>query len=372
MSIKFPQSLQLDWASVGSAGLRFWVDALKQFSAISVHPLTIVVAEVLCRRFVIRADAQKRIQDALFSSTSSSYVEKLDWFGFRREPLKKLLAQRAHGQTCVALCACMSISYESFYVAEVLREFCKFRETPPDIIPSVHQWKALVHICAGSISNSKFPTLLEGLIRLVLPRSGVSFHQPTSAEALAKAIGALIDVSNDKLINVMIAGGPDCIWLAAILEWLLALDVEILLDSGSTVYRSSTNYDRCFPAVTIIFVSDNEQLIQTNTCHVVPKGHKLWGNSDLDQSRFRGGCSEWTNILADTFGTHLGRLLKGTIQHSFALLLFDASRLAEGVYRYGPMQRSTHPGSAEHSFPFRRFHFSHWSSRGQAFLEFAA
>jgi hypothetical protein len=74
----------------------------------------------------------------------------------------------------------------------------------------------------------------------------------------------------------------------------------------------------------------------------------------------------------DTFGTHLNSLLlKGTLQHSFALRLFNASRLAEGCYRYRLMQRAAQPGSAEHSFPFRRFHFSHSSSRGQAFLKFA-
>ena len=92
----------------------------------------------------------------------------------------------------------------------------------------------------------------------------------------------------------------------------------------------------------------------------------------MDKSRFRGGSSEWANMLADTFGTHLNRLLKENLQHSFALLLVNASKLAEGCYRYGPMQRGAQPGSAEHSLPFRRFHFSHSSSRGQGFLKFVA
>jgi hypothetical protein len=112
----------------------------------------------------------------------------------------------------------MSISYDSFYVAEILREFCKYLATPPDIVPSVHQWKMLIRMCAESVSNSKFPTLLEGLIRLVHSRAEISFQRPTSKEALAKAIGALADVSNNKLANITIAGGFDCIWLAAISE----------------------------------------------------------------------------------------------------------------------------------------------------------
>ena len=64
------------------------------------------------------------------------------------------------------------------------------------------------------------------------------------------------------------------------------------------MYRSSTNDDRYFPAVTIIFVSDNEQSVLLNKCHVVPEGHKFWGISDSDKPRFKGGRSEWANIFA--------------------------------------------------------------------------
>jgi ankyrin repeat protein len=368
----FQQTGQLDWVSLSKSTFTFGLDVLVRLSKAELDPATVAIGLITCNRFVIRAEAQKRIYDALSNLKSFSSYGKLVWFGFGIKSTINDLADTEPGMACVALCACMSISYDSFYVAEVLREFCKFQETPPNIIPSVHQWKALVHICAGSVSNSKFPTLLEGLIRLVCPGTGISFHQPTSTNVLAKAIGALADVSNDKLANITIAGGLDCIWLAAISEWALALDVEVRVDSGCTVYRSSTNGDRCFPAVTIIFVSGNEQPTQLSKCHVVPKGHKFWGDLDLDQPRFRGGRSEWTNILADAFGPHLISLLQGTLQHSFALILFDASRLAEECYRYGPMKRGTQPNSAEHSFPFRRFHFSHPSSRGQPFLKFAA
>ena len=367
----FQQSGQLDWVSLSKSTFSFGLDVLVRFSKAELDPATMAIGLIACNRFVIKAEAQKRIYDALSSLKSFSSYGKLVWFGFGIKSIIKVLAETEHGMACVALCACMSISYDSFYVAEVLRDFCKFREAPPDIIPSIHQWKVLVHICAGSVTDSKFPTLLEGLIRLVLPRAGVLFHQPTSTEALAKGIGALADVSNGMLENVTIAGGLDCIWLAAISEWLLALNVEIRLGSGRTVYRSSTNDDRYFPAVTIIFVSDNEQPVLLSKCHVVPKGHKFWGMPDSDNPRFKGGRSEWANILVDTFGTHLNSLLKGTLQHSFALLLFNASTLAERCYRYGLMQRTAQPGSAEHCFPFRRFHFSHSSSRGQAFLKFA-
>ena len=273
---------------------------------------------------------------------------------------------------CVALCACMSISYDSFYAAGVLRELCKIRGTPPDFLPSVHQWKALVDICAGSVSNSKFPILLEGLIRCVLPNAEVSLHEPTSTEALARAVGALADVSNGKLENVTIAGGLDCIWLAAISEWLLSLDVEIRHSPGPVVYKSPRNDDCEFPAVTIIFVSGTEQPIYLSKCHIVPKGHKFWDTPSLEQHTFRGGRSEWTSILADTFGPRFNTLIQGSTRQEFALLLFNVSCLTEARYRYGLMQGNLQQNFTKCSGPFGRFHFSHSYSRGQAFLGFAA
>ncbi|ERF76459.1 hypothetical protein EPUS_06120 [Endocarpon pusillum Z07020] len=368
----FQQSGQLDWVSLSKSTITFGFDVLVRLSKAELNPATVIIGRIACNRFVIKAEAQKRIYDALSSLKSFSSYGKLVWFGFGIKSTIKDLADTEHGMACVALCACMSISYDSFYVAEVLREFCKYLATPPDLVPSVHQWKVLVGMCAGSVSNSKFPTLLEGLIRLVHSRAELSFQRPTSREALAKAIRALADVSNGKLANITIAGGLDCMWLAAISEWLLALDVEIRLGLGDTVYRSSTHGHRCSSAVTIIFISDNEPSIQLTKCYVVPKGLKFIRDPEPDQPSFKGGRSEWAKILSDTFGRHLDSLLKGTMQHSFAFLLFNASRLAEGCYRYGPMQRSTQLDSAEHSFPFRRFNFSHSLARGQAFLDFAS
>ncbi|KAG4429950.1 hypothetical protein IFR05_014573 [Cadophora sp. M221] len=369
--VNFQQQGQVDWVSLSKSTFTFALDMLVRLSKAELDPATYAIALITCNRFVIKADAQERIRDALSSLKSFSSYGRLVWFGFGIKPIIKDLADSEHGMACIGLCACMSVSYGSFYVAEVLRELCKISETPSGFVPSVHQWRALVRICAGSVSNSKFPMLLEGLIRLVRPRTEVSLRQPTAKEALAKAIRALADVSNEKLANVTIAGGLDCIWLAAVSEWLLSLDVEIRLSSGLTVYKSSRNSDYCFTAVTIIFVSDNEQPTQLSKCHLVPKGHRFWESPRQDQLIFRGGRSEWTNILADTFGSRLDSLLQGSAQHQFALLLFSASRLAEDCYHYGPMQANLKHGFAEQSLPFGRFHFVHSSSRGHAFLAYA-
>jgi ankyrin repeat protein len=337
----------------------------------------IVVSRIICSGFVIEPAAQERILDALSSLKSFSSYGNLIWFGFGIKPVIKDLAESEPGLACVALCACMSVSYKPFYAAQVLRELCQIRETPPDVIPSVHQWNALVNICAGSILSSKFPTLVEGLIRLATPRGDISLHQPTSAKALAKALGALADVSNGKLANISIAGGLDCLWLAAVSEWLLSLNVEIHLSSGQTVYKSSVTHAGGFPQVIVIFNSGNGQQTQpilTRKCYVVPKDHKFWGIPEPEQFTLVGGRSEWITILKNTFGSCLSTLLRGNLRQSFAYLLFGASREAESSYSREPLGydllRGFSNGNSPFS-PFSRFHFGYKFSRGQAFLEFA-
>jgi ankyrin repeat protein len=367
----FQQQGQLDWVSLYKSTFTFSLEVMARISRAGLDITAIAVSRIICSGFVIEPAAQERVLDALSSLKPFSSYGNLIWLGFGIKPVIKDLAESEPGLACVALCACMSVSYEPFYAAQVLRELCQVRETPPDVIPSIRQWNALVNACAGSISSSKFPTLVEGLMRLAIPRRDMSLHQPTSAKALAKALGALADISRGKLANINITGGPDCLWLAAVSEWLLSLNVEIHLSSGQTVYKSSITHAGGFPHVTIIFDSGSGQQTQPilmRKCYVVPKGHKFWGSPKPEQFTLMGGRSDWTTILRDTFGSCITTLLQENLRESFALLLFDASRQAESYYsREYPGDRLPHV----FSHPSSRFHFGHKFSRGQAFLEFA-
>src|SRR5436190_3644747 len=205
----FEQQGQVDWVSLSTSTFAFTLDIMDRISKAGLNATTVVVGQIVCSGFVIGPEAQKRLLDALSDLRSFSSYGTIIWFGFGIKPIIKELADSEQGAACVALCACLSVSYDSFYAAQVLRELCKIRETPPRFVPSVHQWNALVNLCAGSLSSSKFPTLVEGLMRLVLPRVDVSMYQPTSAETLAKVIAALADISNGKLAKITLAGGHD-------------------------------------------------------------------------------------------------------------------------------------------------------------------
>jgi hypothetical protein len=138
-SESFQQSGQLDWVSLSNTTFSFGLDVLVRLSKAQLDPATMAVSLITCNQFVIKPVAQKRIYDALLSLKSFSSYGKLIWFGFGIKPILTDLAETEPGMACVALCACMSMSYDSYYVAQVLREFCKLQETPSHIIPSIHQ-----------------------------------------------------------------------------------------------------------------------------------------------------------------------------------------------------------------------------------------
>jgi ankyrin repeat protein len=362
----FQQSGQLDWVSLSKSTFSFGLDVLVRLSRAELDPATIAVSLIIFNRFALNSESQKKIHDALSNLKSFSSYGKLVWFGFGVKSIIKDLADSEHGMACVALCACMTISYDSYFAAGVLRELCKIRGTPPGLFPSIHQWKTLVDICAGSVSHSKFPVLLQGMLRCVVPIAETALHRPTSKEALA--IGALADVSTGELDNVTVAGGLDCIWLAAISEWLLSLEIEICHSSGLTVYKSPSNNGYQRPKVTIIFVSDNEQPVHLSKCYVVPKGIKFWNSSSSETDSFTGGRSEWNSILSDTFGSCFSTLIHEDVQQKFALFMTFNAQLTEACYQYGSKPNNTQQFVASRGNFLRRIHFAYQASKGRALL----
>jgi ankyrin repeat protein len=367
----FQQSGQIDWVSLSRSSFSFGLDVLVRLSKAELDVATIAISLVIFNRFALNPESQKRIHDALSKLKSFSSYGKLVWFGFGIKSVLKDLASFESGMACIALCACLSTSYDSFFAAGVLRELCKLNGAPQDHLPSIHQWKALVDICAGSIYHSKFPVLLEGMLRCVLPVAETSLRKPTSKEALAEAIQALADISTGKLENITVSGGVDCIWLAAISEWLLSLHVEICHSSGTTVYKSPSNADCRYRSVTVIFVSDSEKAPYLSKCYNVPKGTKLWTSSSPEQHLFAGGRSEWNSILADAFGMYFNILIEKDMQREFAFFLFHNSQLAQAYHRYGSKPNNiTHNYVKSRSF-LRRVHFPHSASQGQTLLSLA-
>ena len=155
------------------------------------------------------------------------------------------LVDTEQGACCVAMCACLSVSYNSFVGGQILKELCDSSRVPPQFSPSLSQWAALFDVCAGAVAISQFPQKVDGFNRILIPpelRKTVHLPSAGQPDRIAIALLDLAMISRGELQQVVLGGSIDCAWLGAVAEWLLSLRVEICDPSGTCVYRSTSTF----------------------------------------------------------------------------------------------------------------------------------
>lgn len=166
-------------------------------------------------------------------------------------------------------------------------------------------------VCAGAVTASQFPSLVEGLSRLVGGRSQgcdqQPLHTPTTAKALAGAIQELSKVSNGTLRDVTFQGGVDCGWLAAVAQWLLCLRVEILDSNGTCLYSNFLRSDHHAQVIVIQqleMMGDLEGTMVSGRSYFVPPGCLRFGLADHNATKeaesihlYSHGRAQWDNII---------------------------------------------------------------------------
>lgn len=102
--------------------------------------------------------------------------------------------------------------------------------------------KLLWNYVPGLLTSSQFVLILNGFRHLILSQYNMpdlKYRQhPMPPTHLAKAILTLAKVFRKNLLNATFTGGLDCVWLAALAERVLSLDVGILGSSGLSIYLS--------------------------------------------------------------------------------------------------------------------------------------
>lgn len=276
----FAQQGSLDWVALLNTSVQFPVGVLSRLSKAGIDALTLQVGRAICSNFALEPQSQERISDAILKLKRYGSYGDLIWFGFGIKGVVSDLASTEEGLILVALCAALSTTYDSLFVARVLRELCILCRAPESLSPALRQWKALTELCAGILMSSDFALRANGIRRLILPllsNAVESRREPTTYSALAEAISTLALISKNKLINATFTGGLDCAWLAAFAESVLSLDVGIWDSAGTPIYRSRGSAGDV-PQVTII-VSDKMRTIPerllTSKASILPCGSSL-------------------------------------------------------------------------------------------------
>lgn len=346
----FSQQGQVDWVELSGKSVQFSVAVLSRLSRAGIDAYTLHVGRAICLSFALDPIAQERIADAIFKLKKYSSYGDLIWFGFGVKHVVTDLAETEEGLTLVALCAALTTTYDSTYSARVLRELYVLQKAPKSFTPALRQWKAIVELCSGILASSHFVLILNGFRRLILSQSNMPDLKcrqfPTPPTDLAKAILTLASVSRKNLVNATFTGGLDCAWLAALPEWVLSLDVEILSSSGLSFYRSRLGVG-ILPQVTIVCTDETTtgmrpELVVSRAV-VVPRGCAIVHTVAYYEPQcgnFLNWRSPWSSILHDTFHEMADLLLTNETGRHFAIYL----RCMFLIQSFNPIQDSSPRG----------------------------
>ncbi|KAI9699451.1 MAG: hypothetical protein M1836_003062 [Candelina mexicana] len=368
----FAQQGQVDWVAFSDHTINFSIKVIARLSKAGIEPLTIVIGRAIGHRFILPADTQRRLDEALSGLETFPTLSKVLSFGFGIRHIVDSLRDTEQGAALVVLCASLGAFYPTFFCARVLQQLCKVSETPQELTPALSQWMRLVEACSGILAKTKFPLLVQGLQRSIIPRTDDTCHTgdlPTDAEALSKALmmGAQFT-----------GGGLDCAWIAGLAQWMLGLTVNIIDESGKVIYQGSMlpsqHSSTREPQVSILL--PKKDLSQQSTAPLIlqhkmlklPQGKKifLWDRCEYGPKEgYVNRLSTWSHILDDTFGSTFRALLK--TGSYFGQLLAAVSLLAEQA-EYSEQRSPPNTLSSPWDHPL----WIHKQSKGRAFLHFAA
>ena len=329
------QQGSIDWVALSRTTVNFSAELLARYTRAGVEPLTIAIGQALFVKSRLPADAQRRLELSVSKLKSYSSAANALWFGIGFKHLIRSLMETEQGAALVAVSSGLMVSYSCEFSAAVLKALCDKSLLPEKLTPALSQWGSLVKLCTPAVIASQFPILVEGFSRLLMsnadkraPREVVA----TSPSELGAAILELAQLSTGQIANLTLTGNSDCGWLAALAEWLFSLQVEIVDQSGNTLYQSrGRRHNKDFKSyhLTIVRLEDGQSGIRQSMLHsrthLVPPGSRGFDlRRETSYRHFYQGRSEWSKILTDTFGSSFRQLLKPRIIPLFAQVLYSA------------------------------------------------
>ena len=358
----FAQQGTVDWTALSRSSFTFSVEVMSRFSKAGVEMITCAMGQAMCSQFNVPPEGQQRVTDTISKLKAYSSYGQFLWFGFGVKHIVRSLCETKQGATCAALCACLRVSYSTEMSARVLSVLCDQLLPSDGLSPALPQWAALIDVCSGALSPSKFPAMVDGFCRLTFtngqPHS--QYHKATTVDALASALAEIAKVSNGTVSSITFEGGYDCGWIAAVAEWLLCLKVKVLTEEGNCLYWPDSSHTNGSAQVIIIFNThtDNPDLAKNKVLKVVNRSFclpyngrlELFQLSDDGGELFGMGRSSWSTILEDTFGNAFRMLLSPNIIKLFAnILLSDV--MARGSAFSSNRWEAIHPWMGPFSSP---------------------
>jgi hypothetical protein len=340
----------IDWSLVGTSVVSATLDILSRYCAAGVDYYTASVGEILCNHwFQLSPSGQRRMTDVLKSLPCNSAMGDRLWMGFGRRHIVRTLSSSSQGTICVAFCGALGECFDEEVAAEILHEMVKTINSPTQLTPSILQWKTLIKVCAGILSQSQFGSLVEELIQLNptyydLDVDSQSYHKADRSSCqnprlIAEAIQAIGDVSRGKLGEITIVGGNAIGWLAAISEWLFSLSTSLETGDGTVIYR---NTPKRRVQVHFVFNSTSSNRSNGHFSHELQCVGRVFNIDDptmlfqtkrpSDGSQMCGGRLPWANIFQQFFGPTFESLIRDE-RANFESIIGSVARMLSAIVK---------------------------------------
>ena len=369
----FQQQGQIDWVELSDKVISFTFNLLSRLSSAGVDPYTLTVGYAMANTFQLGQAGRRNIEQVMTSLKYFKGISDALWFGFGHRSLPRTMATTEQGALCMALCAALAENYDQDLAAEILHEYIKLCRIPMSLTPAIGEWRALLLACKGTLATSNLPTQLGKFMRIergycqILDRTEHSTVSRTFAtpQSIAEALLLIAEVSRGTLASVVITGGSDTAWLAAVAEWLLDLTLLIKTDTDPEFYSN------CPPSQEPQIVFNYKQADtreESSQLELTSKTFRLKGTTasrciqdTIPNSAISGGRFKWDNCLSSAFQSDFERLM--VENKALGSVIGSAARMFTGFVR-------ADFDEAELVFPILRWwRFYSEESHGKGFVE---
>ncbi|KAF2447322.1 hypothetical protein P171DRAFT_430219 [Karstenula rhodostoma CBS 690.94] len=346
----FAQTGSWDWAKLGAYAVSF----LARVANCDVEPYTMVLGVQIGQKLPLSRQGEERVSAAVANLKAYRSIGDALTFGYGPTSIVRTLGGHVDGLALVAISAALTEVYNESVAASVLKEILIYLDLQREATPLLQSWLKIVKACAGTLATTEFAVRAEDMMKLhptetSLPSATASdFHDSwrsrSKPQDIAKALVTLGEISRKKTESVIIVGGGDVGFLAAVAEWLFDMKIVILNSDGRTpIYPVSTSGSPAqvrfiYQDRTAMSSSQNMELdvlqYSRKVIYLKDVSDILWANKEnRSLENLVAGRLGWDRCLSSAFGntyaqlTNQGEIFGNTL--GYAARIFKAVATAE-------------------------------------------
>lgn len=349
------QQGQVDWVAFGSTAWTGTSQVLQRFASADVQPITFGAGIVLATQFRLSPRGQQRMEEALTRLRGVSVFQGLLWLGFGYRSLISTMENTVGGIKCIALCSCLADVHSEESAAWILAELWRESGYPDEYEPSHAQFLALVKVCAGVLIKTPFMQTIDVMLGNMLWKSleGQIDEIPVASnfKDIAKALRGLFELSRGETDSILLFGGGECSFIAALAHWLFDFKIYVEDDEGKLIFTSAP--DPASAKICVRYGSARSTAIQMpSTTYVLGDCRAVFDRAFETKDMTFVVRTPWDGCLRRTFGSAFQGLteLPSALGSYLGSLARIYRALAQGELDVGSISRFCYNDFGEASF----------------------